>query len=256
MSATLAIAGLQLRIIRRAPAFLVVMCLMPLAIMPLMKQTFRLALVEQGFTGATGAEFVVPGQVVLFSFMIGGSVGFSLYREHGWRTWDRLRASPASPRQILAGFQLPWIAVHIGFQLALFAAGTAILGLRLNGGSIVALGIMIGSFAFCVVSILLLCAAFFRTVNQLQLVVNVGAMVLGGLGGALVPHEQLPGFAQAIAPATPHYWAMQGFRSIFLEQAGVVDAGRSIIVLLAAGAIATALAVIRFRVDETKEFFA
>lgn len=256
MTATLAIASLQLRIIRRAPAFLVVMCLMPLAIMPLMKNTFRLALVEQGFAGANGAEFVVPGQVVLFSFMLGGSVGFSLYREHGWRTWDRLRASPASPRQILAGFQIPWIGVHIIFQIALFAAGAVLLGLRLNGGSIVALGAVIVTFAFCVISILLLCAAFFRTVNQLQLVINVGAMVLGGLGGALVPHEQLPGFAQAIAPFTPHYWAMQGFRGVFLEQADLAGVGRSTLVLLAIGVVATALAVFRFRVDETKEFFA
>jgi len=256
VTATFAIAAMQLRIIRRAPAFLVVMCLMPLAIMPLMKNTFRLALVEQGFAGANGAEFVVPGQVVLFSFMIGGSVGFSLYREHGWRTWDRLRASPASPRQILAGFQIPWIGVHIFFQVALFVAGAAVLSLRLNGGSVIALLLVIVTFAFCAVSILLLCAASFRTVNQLQLVVNLGAMVLGGLGGALVPHEQLPSVAQAIAPFTPHYWAMQGFRAVFLEQATVTDVSRSVLILLATGLVATALAVIRFRVDETKEFFA
>lgn len=256
MKATFAVAGLQLRIIRRAPAFLVVMCLMPLAIMPLMKRTFEIALAEQGFLGVNGTEFVVPGQVVLFGFMIGGSVGFSLYREHGWQTWDRLRASPATPLQLLAGFQIPWIIIHIGFQLVLLGTGAALLGLRLDGGSPIALLLVVIAFAFCVVSILLCVAAALRTVNQLQVVVNVGAMVLGGLGGALVPNEQLPGWAQAIAPATPHYWAMQGFRRVFLDEAQIIDVAGPVLILVAIGVAATALAIVRFRVDETKEFFA
>ena len=92
--------------------------------------------------------------------------------------------------------------------------------------------------------------------NQLQALINIGALVMGGIGGALIPVEQLPGWAQAVAPVTPQYWAMEGHLSIFLESAGLSDILPSLAVLVSMGVVASALAVVRFREDETKEFFA
>jgi ABC-2 type transport system permease protein len=256
MSAVRAVTKLQFRILRRDPIFLVVMFGMPLAIMPLLRKTMGLSLAASGYPGADGAEQVVPGQIVLFGFFVAGSTAFALYREHGWRTWDRLRASPASPRAILIGFAIPWTCVHAAYQTVLLVAGGLVFGLRLNGGSPVALGLLVWAFAFCVVSIVLLGAATLRTVNQLQALVNIGALVLGGIGGALIPIEQLPGWAQAVAPVTPQYWAMEGHLSIFLESGGLRDVWPSFVVLVSIGIVAAALAMVRFREDETKEFFA
>jgi len=256
MTAALAVAKLQLRILRNDPWFLLIMFLMPLAVMPLFKQTMGLSLVSSGFSEATGAELVVPGQAVLFGFFVAGSVGFSLYREHGWRTWDRLRASAASSKSLLAGFAIPWIVIHVGYQLVLFVAGGMVLGLRLNGGSPLAALLVITAYSACVIALILLLSSTFRTVNQLNAFQNVGAMVFGGLGGALVPIEQLPGWAQAVAPATPAYWAMRGHRSVFLEQGGVSDVALPVAVMLAVAVVFAFLASLRFRADETKEFFA
>lgn len=256
MTAALAISKLQFRIIRNDPWFLLIMFLMPLVVMPLFVKTLALGLVDSGFSGATGAEIVVPGQVVLFGFFVGGSVGFALYREHGWKTWDRLRASAAPSSSMLVGFALPWTIIHIGYQLALFVAGGLALGLRFNGGSPFALMLVSLGYAACIVSLVLLVSASFRTINQVNAFQNVGAMALGGLGGALVPLEQLPGWAQAIAPATPQYWAMTGFRRVFLESGGVGDVVVPFLVLLGAALVIGLLAARRFRADETKEFFA
>ncbi len=255
MRAALAVTRLQLRILRRDPWFLVIMFGMPLAIMPLMRETMGLSLVASGFGGADGVEQAVPGQMVLFGFFVAGSTAFSLFREHGWKTWDRLRASPATPHALLAGFGVPWVVIHVAFQSALLLSGAAFFGLRLKG-SFVALALMVVAFAFCVVSLVLLAAATLRTVNQVNALVNLGAMVLGGLGGALVPVEQLPGWAEAIAPATPQYWTMEGHRAVFLDNGGVSDVMTSVLVLAGIGVVAAALAAVRFRVDETKEFFA
>lgn len=81
-------------------------------------------------------------------------------------------------------------------------------------------------------------------------------MLLGGLGGAVMPLEVLPGWVQTIAPFTPAYWAMRGHRSIFLEQGGLAEVALPAAVLLAAAGVLAVLATTRFRVDETKEFFA
>ena len=96
MNAVVAVMKQQLRIIRRDPWFLFIMFFMPLVVMPLFKRTMGLSLQASGYDAASGAEQVVPGQVVMFGFFVGGSAGFCLFREHGWQTWDRLRASAAS----------------------------------------------------------------------------------------------------------------------------------------------------------------
>lgn len=254
MDSVRAIVGVQLRIIRRDPWFLLIMFGMPLVVMPLFVDAIGLSLHAEGFTGASGAEQVVPGQVVLFGFMLSGSAAFSVFREHGWNTWDRLRASAAPPHALLAGFALPWVSIHFAYQLTLMVVGSLFVGLRLKGSAIGELLVLL-SYSFCLIALVLLLTATFRTINQVQAIVNLGAMVFGGLGGALVPVEQLPGWAQVISPLTPTYWAMEGHRAVFLEAGGISDVAPSVGILFGASVVLAGLAVKRFRVDETKEFF-
>lgn len=256
VNAAVALMRAQAKIIRHDPWFLVVMFIMPVVVMPLFTNVVGLGLQSSGFEEASGAEVVVPGQMVLFSFFVAGAVGYMVFREHGWKTWDRLRASAASPLALLAGFAVPWIVLHVLYSIAVLVAGALLVGLRLNGGSAIAVLVVLVSFSFCLIALMLLATATLRTVNQLNAVQNVGAMVFGGLGGALVPLESLPGWAQTVAPFTPAYWAMRGHRSVFLDGGGVVDVLVPAGVLAAAGVVLSVLAVTRFRVDETKEFFA
>lgn len=256
MTAIVAVVKQQLRILRRDPWFLFIMFAMPLIVMPLFKTTMGLSLRASGYAGASGAEQVVPGQVVMFGFFVGGSAGFCLFREHGWRTWDRLRASAASSRSLLIGFMIPWVVILTLFQIALLSVGSLALGLRLNGGSPVAELAVIVGYSVSIVALIMLVSSTLRTVNQVSAFQNVGAMAFAGLGGALVPITQLPGWAQSVAPFTPTYWAMRGHRAVFLEMGGLSDVAVSVSVLLTSGAVMMALATVRFRVDETKQFFA
>ncbi len=256
MSATIAIMKQQFRILRRDPWFLAIMFGMPMVVMPLFKRTMALSLQASGYINATGAEQVVPGQVVMFGFFVGGSAGFCIFREHGWKTWDRLRASSASSTALLFGFALPWIVIHLLFQVALFVVGGLVLGLQLNGGSAIAALVVMLGYSLCVIALIMLTTATFRTVNQVSAFQNVGAMAFSGLGGALVPVSQLPGWAQGVAHFTPSYWAMRGFNQVFLKSGRVADVLAPTAVLLVASAVLMAIASFRFRVDETKQFFA
>ena len=256
MTAIVAVVRQQLRIIRRDPWFLFIMFAMPLVVMPLFKRTMGLSLQASGYAGASGAEQVVPGQIVMFGFFVGGSAGFCLFREHGWRTWDRLRASSASSRSLLIGFMIPWVLILTVFQIALLTVGGLSLGLRLNGGSPLAELAVILGYSLCVVALIMLVCSTLRTVNQVNAFQNVGAMAFAGLGGALVPLSQLPGWAQAVGPFTPAYWAMRGHRAVFLEAGGLGDVLLPVIVLIVSAALMMVLATVRFRVDETKQFFA
>jgi ABC-2 type transport system permease protein len=94
-----------------------------------------------------------------------------------------------------------------------------------------------------------------RTMNQLNAVATVGGFAMAMLGGALVPVSAMPGWAQAIAPVLPSYWAMKGFRSVVLEGGGVSDIVVPVLMLIGFGLLFTVLAAAKFRFEDTKAYY-
>ena len=76
------------------------------------------------------------------------------------------------------------------------------------------------------------------------------------LGGALTPLATLPGWAQAIAPAVPSYWAMKGYQAVIIGGGGVGDVTSSVGMLLVFSVVFGVIARIFFRVDDAKVFMA
>jgi len=248
---SVAIARQDARVFRRDPLFVVVFTVMPLIVMAFVKPAFRDTLVAHGAAGANGAEQAVPGLAVMFSFFLVGQAGWGVFREHGWNTWLRLRASWASTPDIVAGkavFPLCMFAVQL---TVLFGIGGVLFGLHVRG-SYAALALVALAMAVFLAAVSLALVAVCRTVMQLNAVATIGAMALAGVGGALAPIASLPGWVRAIAPGTPSYWAMRGFRSVTLDGAGVGGVMLPVVVLLAFAAGCAAITVARFRVDETK----
>jgi ABC-2 type transport system permease protein len=187
----------------------------------------------------------------MFAFFLVSFVGFSFFAEHRWNTWERLRASQASNREILIGKVVPGVGLCLLQQVVLFGAGYVLLGLRIRG-SVLGVVLVCLSLAVCLVAIGVLMAAVLRTEQQMNAFGNLGAMVLAGVSGALVPLAILPTWAKAVAPIAPQYWAMRGFRSVILEGEGLTSVLLPVGVLLAFGVVAAGLALLRFRFDEPK----
>jgi hypothetical protein len=82
--------------------------------------------------------------------------------------------------------------------------------------------------------------AILRSQSELNVAYDIGGVLLSALGGALVPLSRLPGWARAIAPGSPGYWAMSALRSgVSGEAAGTL---RACGVLLAIGLVFGTLA--------------
>lgn len=248
---SLAIARHELRVLLSDWTSLLTLILMPLVMMAFLKPIARLALVDQYGASANGAEFSVPAMTVLFAFFLVGFVGFLFFSEHRQNTWERLRASPARNSEIMLGKVLPAFGLCLFQQTVLFTIGFAAFGLRVPG-SILGVVLIVVAFAICLTSVGVLLAAVLRTEQQLNLIANLGAMVLAGLSGALVPITVLPQWARTIAPVAPQYWAMRGFRAMILEAEGVEAALVPVAVLLALAVVITFVALLRFRFDEPK----
>jgi ABC-2 type transport system permease protein len=233
------------------PAPIVLLTAMPLVMMTFLQGTSRAVLHAAGYTDATGAELVVPGMTVMFSFFGVGFIGTAFFSEHGWGTWDRLRSSRATTIEIVLGKILPSAALILGQIVLLFAVGAVAFGMRVNG-SVAGLAVMILACVALLVTFSMLLTSVLKTANQLMAVVNLAAMVLAGIGGALAPVDVLPGWAQAMAPASPAYWMLKGFRAVILERGGIDATIVPAAATLAFAAGMAAIALWRFSVTDEK----
>jgi ABC-2 type transport system permease protein len=248
----LAIVRNDLRILRRDPFPLIVLVLMPLMVIPFVESALRLTLLAEGIADANGAEQAVPGMAVLFGFFLASQVAFGMLTEHAWHTWDRLRASPASTGEILVGkIVVPLLAAAMQFGV-LFVLGGLLFALRVreSWAQLAAVG---GTFSLCVVALGVVVAAVCRSLIEVNIVINVSAMLIAGLGGALVPEAFLPHWARIIAPAVPSYWAMVGYRHAIIGGHGGIAA--PIGVLLGYTVIFAAIACWQLRFGDRKSGF-
>ncbi len=243
----------EVRLLVDDPGTLVFLLAMPMLMTVAMKPLFALSLEADGFAGASGAEHAVPGMAALFTSFTAGMAGIAFFREHGWGTWDRLRASRASSADIMVGKLGPVLLVSLLQLLGLFALGVILLGLEISGSS-AALVLVIVAFAVAMLGFGMLVTALSRTSLQLNTFANLGAMVFAMLGGALVPITLLPDWVQTVARFTPTYWAMEGFLGVILEGDGISDVLPEVAVLTVFVALFFGLAAIKFRVEETKVY--
>jgi ABC-2 type transport system permease protein len=248
LSNSVAIARNDVRIMRRDYFPVVLLVIMPLVGMVFMKPAFRATLVAEGVTHANGAEQAVPGMAVTFGFILVNYVCFGFFREHSWKTWERLRASPASSIEIIIGKTLASLLLATAQFVLLFGLGGTLMGLRVRGSwfEIVAVAV---AFSVCLVAGGLAITAVCRTVIQASTVVYVGAVLFSCLAGALVPESTLPPWTRVIRAAIPSYWAMRGYRLAIIGQGGVV---LSVLMLVAFAGVFAIVAVLRMSFDETK----
>jgi hypothetical protein len=93
-----AIVRNELRILRHDPVPLVLLVGMPIVLMALLSQSLGHVLLFEGYDDTPGSMHTAPGMACLFGFFSIAIVGFAIFREHGWRTWPRLRAAGVGGR--------------------------------------------------------------------------------------------------------------------------------------------------------------
>jgi ABC-2 type transport system permease protein len=246
-----AIVRTELRILRHDPVPLVLLVAMPIVLMTLLSQSLGHVLLFEGYDDTPGSMHTVPGMACLFGFFSIAIVGFAIFREHGWRTWPRLRAAGVRGPSLLAGKLVVPAGLLVLQHVVLFGFGVAFLDFKVNGAWL-AVALLALAFAVMVLAAGLAAAAALGTVQQLNAVTNLGTMLLAGLGGALVPVMELPKWVQPAAIASPVNWAMEGYRDTILDGGGVGDVVLSLVAMVALAIVLTTFALWRLRRDAPK----
>jgi ABC-2 type transport system permease protein len=183
---------------RRDPGHLVSYLVMPMVLM--------LAF-EPLYDGVSdGAGRAVVGMVVMFSTLSLVVVGTALLTERIWRTWDRLRVTPASVVELLLGKTIPLLILLVAQQALLITFGSTVVGMRVDGPiPLVGLAIVVWSATLLALGCAL--AVVVRSHGELSAISDIGALTLSVLGGAFAPITTMPPWIRAIAPISPGYWA-------------------------------------------------
>ena len=242
----LTIARHDLRILRRDPVFLLIFTLMPLGFMAFTKGAFGAAMgIRYANPAVNGASQVVPGAAVLFSGFLVGNLGFAVFREHAWATWERLRASHLETWELMIGKSIaPVLSLAVQLTVML-GVGGLLFDLHVRG-SLPAFLVIAAMLAVMEVALGFMLLSICRSILQLNAATNLGAMLLGGIGGAVTPFYLLPTWAQRIAPGTPAYWAMRGFPAVVIDGGGFSSIALPVVVLAAFSIGFTVVAAMRF----------
>jgi ABC-2 type transport system permease protein len=203
---TLPLVLSNLTLFRRDPGPLVGRIVQPIVMMLLLQPLYVLAMGDQ----TRGTTQLVLGQLVLFSLLGMSIVGTAILNERRWGTFDRLRATPARIPELLIGKSIPILFFILLQQAVVLTVGAAVLGLRVaNYGLLLLADVVWASAVFCLGAAI---AMLVRSFAQLSAVIDIGASIMVGLGGGLVPIAAMPSWAQNVAPFWPAYWAMNSLR--------------------------------------------
>lgn len=194
-------------------------------------------------------QVVVPGNAVLFGFFIALTCALSFSEERRTGTWRRLLASPVPTWQLLVGKLLPYIvigAVQVGL---LFIVGAVAFGMAVTG-SIPALVVLTLGVACCATTLGLAIAAFSTTEKQISSLGSVIILIMGLLGGCMVPRMLMPPLMQQIGLAVPHGWALDGYYKLIVGGGGFADVAKNIAVVYGFAALFGLIGVKRYRFSE------
>jgi ABC-2 type transport system permease protein len=190
----------------------------------------------EGSGSSFGSIFLVvlAGVSVYGLFMVGDQAMRDLLTEADAGTLRRQLASPVTTGTLLAG-KVVFTAVLSTASLVVLAA----IAWASSTGRVSIPGFFLLSFAV-VLAITGTSAAIYgvaRSQRQGATAAGILYLFFGFSGGAFVQPQALPAAVRAIAPASPFYWATNGYRALLESGAGVAGIAGHAAVLTAIGVV-------------------
>jgi ABC-2 type transport system permease protein len=200
----------------------------------------------------TSVQQSVPAWLVFAMFFVALPVSTLVIGERQQGTLDRLRSLAVPPALLVLGKLVPFYLVHMLQVAAMLAVGRFVV--PWVGGD--ALSLAVDPFALALVAtatsvaalgLALLVASLARTAEQATIAAGGANIILGALGGIMVPKQVMPATMQAITKFSPMGWGLDAFVDVFARRATAADVAPACGALVAFGLLALALGVRRLR---------
>ncbi len=194
----------------------------------------------------------VPAWLVFAMYFIVSPLASSLIIEREQGTLARLRQLNVPAGWVLGGRVLPYYAVNMVQLVLMLAVGVYLVPLlggdQLTlGGSPAGLWVIASANSLAAIGFALLIASLSKTLIQATLLGGVITLIMGALGGIMVPKAVMPPGMQAAANLSPMSWGLEGFWHILLRLEGAAAALPEALALAGFGMVCWTLAAILHR---------
>lgn len=201
----------------------------------------------------TSVQLSVPAWLVFSMFFVVIPISTILIKEREAGTLSRLSTMQVSGLSILLGKLIPFFLINQVQAVAMILVGIYLVpklggdALQL-GPSLIGLWLMTSVTSLAAIGYALLIAVLVRTTDQATTIGGVSNIILGALGGIMVPKFTMPDFMQQITDFSPMAWALEGYLDVLVRAGGVSEILYEMGILLLFALVMLGLAMIAYRV--------
>ena len=185
-------------------------------------------------------SLTAPQNLVLFVFINAMAGGASLVRMRRMGVLRRVLAGPVNAGDVVIGVTVAWFLVSLIQSLLIVAIGALVFGV--SWGDPVAASLLVVVFSTVGAGAGLLVGSVGGNEDRVSAISPPIGIVLGALGGCMVPLEVFPDSMLTVAKVVPHYWAMMAWQRLVFDGDGVAAIALPLLVLAAFASVFVLLA--------------
>lgn len=200
----------------------------------------------------TSVQQNAPAWTLLAMFFLAVPLSVSFIKEREQGSLFRLQTMSVPAWVVLGGKAVPFFVINQIQMVSVLAVSVYVLPLLGGdplglGDSPLALALMGASASLTAIGFGIAVAMFARTTEQAAGFSSATVMIMGALGGILVPKAVMLPIMQDLAVISPLSWGLDGFLKVFVRGGGVQDVLPEVLALLAFAAFCHAIAILRYR---------
>jgi ABC-2 type transport system permease protein len=203
----------------------------------------------QGIVSGTPSyfDFIAPGIIamtVMMSVMTGLPVAISQEKEIG--TMDGMMVAPINRLSIILGKTMGQVARGLIQGVIILVLAVGLFGVTIHGNILLVFGLLLlGIFSFVGLGIVI--TSFTKDQETAQMLMMTLMFPMMFLSGVFFPIQQMPWYMQTVSKFLPLTYAADALRKVMVLGASIPDISSELIILIAFGAVMTAIAVPVFR---------
>jgi ABC-2 type transport system permease protein len=192
-------------------------------------------------TPRSGFEISFPSAILWA--LIGCAAGFaqSMVYERTTGTFLRLRTTPLSRAQVLAGKGLACFVASVAVIVLLLALGRGVLGVRLENPAGIALAVLCAALGFT--GIMMFISALGSSPRAVAGAGWAILLVMSMTGGGMIPLIAMPPWMRAVSNLSPVKWGVLGLEGAVWRGFSLGEMLLPCAILVGVGAVAFALGV-------------
>jgi ABC-2 type transport system permease protein len=192
-------------------------------------------------------DFIAPGimaMTVMMSVMTGLPVAISQEKEIG--TMDGMMVAPINRLSIILGKTLGQTARGLIQGAIILGLAVGLFGVAIQGNILLVFGLLLlGVFSFVGLGVVI--TSFAKDQETAQMMMTTLMFPMMFLSGVFFPIQQMPWYMQTVSKFLPLTYAADALRKVMVLGADIPDISSELIILIAFGAVMTAIAVPVFR---------